>query len=127
MRPHGRVGKGGRVDPMQGKSPSDPKTGVLVVGAGPVGSVLALELARHGVPSVLIERSVAASRHPKMDYINGRSMELLRRLGLSSALRERGIHAHHPTDFLWTRTFAEPPLMIWRQPSVSTLADRYAA
>jgi 2-polyprenyl-6-methoxyphenol hydroxylase-like FAD-dependent oxidoreductase len=38
------------------------RTRVLVVGAGQSGCVLALELARHGVPSVVLER---ASRPPR--------------------------------------------------------------
>jgi len=40
----------------------DFRTRVLVVGAGQSGCVLALELARHGVPSVVLER---ASRPPR--------------------------------------------------------------
>src|SRR4051794_35116620 len=74
---------------------------VVVVGAGPVGSVLALELARHGVGSVLLERSTGPSRHPKMDYVSGRSMELLRRLGLAEPMRRRGIGPGHRANFLW--------------------------
>jgi ribulose 1,5-bisphosphate synthetase/thiazole synthase len=31
---------------------------VLIVGAGPVGAILALELARHKVSSVVVERSL---------------------------------------------------------------------
>jgi 2-polyprenyl-6-methoxyphenol hydroxylase-like FAD-dependent oxidoreductase len=62
-----------------------------------------------------------------MDFINGRSMELLRRLGLAKILRERGIDPDHSTDFLWTRTFAEPPLMVWHYPSVAELRRRYVA
>src|SRR5581483_3570601 len=62
-------------------------TPVLIVGAGPVGAVLALELARHNVSSMVVERSQAASTHPKMDYLSGRSMELLRRLGLAQLVR----------------------------------------
>src|SRR5439155_15999344 len=80
-------------------------TPVLVVGAGPVGAVLALELARHNVPSMVVERSPAASAHPKMDYLSGRSMELLRRLGLAKPIRQRGIGAQYTTNFLWIRGF----------------------
>ncbi|HKT04818.1 MAG TPA: FAD-dependent monooxygenase [Rugosimonospora sp.] len=101
-------------------------TPVLIVGAGPVGSVLALELARHNVPSMVVERSLAPSPHPKMDYINGRSMELLHRLGLARAIRERGIGPKHATDFLWTRGFDEPPVLVWHHPSVQEEQDRFA-
>ncbi len=102
-------------------------TPVLVVGAGPVGSVLALELARHGVASIVVERSMWPSQHPKMDYLTGRSMELLRRLGLATAIRERGIDPEHSTDFVWTRGFDEPPVLVWHHPSVTTMRQRFAA
>lgn len=46
---------------------------VLIVGAGPVGATLALELAGHGVRSLVAERSMAPSTHPKMDFLNARS------------------------------------------------------
>lgn len=99
---------------------------MLIVGAGPVGSVLALELARHGVASTVIDRSLAPSRHPKMDYINGRSMELLRRLDLTGEIRARGIAAEHPANFNWTLGLAEPPVAVWRHPSVAELTARLA-
>lgn len=101
--------------------------GILVVGAGPVGAVLALELARHGVGCTLIDRSRTVSRHPKMDYINGRSMELLRRHGLTGQIRESGVEPHHPFNFIWSRGFDEEPVAVWNFSSVREMADRIAA
>jgi 2-polyprenyl-6-methoxyphenol hydroxylase-like FAD-dependent oxidoreductase len=100
-------------------------TPVLIVGAGPVGTVLALELARHEVPSIIVERTVAPSRHPKMDYVSGRSMELLRRLNLVDAVRSHGIDPSHPTNFRWTRDLDSPSIMVWQHPSVAQLRDLY--
>ena len=91
-----------------------------------MGAVLALELARHGVRSVVVERAPWPSVHPKMDFINGRSMELLRRLGLVEQIRAVGIEPRHSTDFLWTRGFHEPPVLVWHQPSVDQLRRQYA-
>jgi 2-polyprenyl-6-methoxyphenol hydroxylase-like FAD-dependent oxidoreductase len=102
-------------------------TPVLVVGAGPVGATLALELARHNVSCLLVERATAPSRHPKMDYVNGRSMELLRRVGISSQVRSRGIDPAHPADFIWTRGFEEPPVAVWHHPSVTDMLAKYAS
>jgi 2-polyprenyl-6-methoxyphenol hydroxylase-like FAD-dependent oxidoreductase len=99
---------------------------VAVVGAGPVGAVVALELARHGIPSIVLERSRAASTHPKMDYLNARSMELLRRLGLAEQLRRRGVPEDQPLTFLWSTGFADPPVAEWRYPSVADLATTIA-
>ena len=76
---------------------------VLVVGGGPVGMTLALELARLGVPSTLLEQSEQTTRYPKMDLTNVRSMELFRRLGLAERLRDVGVPRgeslrHHVDD-----------------------------
>lgn len=112
---------------MNERSEQSGSAEVLVVGAGPVGAVLALELARHGVPSVLIDRSRTASAHPKMDYINARSMELLRRHGLTGAIRETGVAPQHPFNFIWSRGFDEPPIAVWEFASVQDMTDRIAA
>jgi 2-polyprenyl-6-methoxyphenol hydroxylase-like FAD-dependent oxidoreductase len=101
-------------------------TPVLVVGAGPVGAVLALELAHHDVPSILIDRADGPSTHPKMDYLNGRSMELLRRLGLTDAIRARGIDPGYSADFMWSAGFDQPPVHVWRHPSVELMRERFA-
>ena len=114
-------------DPVHPNDPAQTlSTPVLVVGAGPVGGVLALELARHQVPSLVVERATAPAIQPKMDYLTGRSMELLRRLGLTEAIRDRGIGAEHSTDFLWTEGLDKPPVLVWHHPSVSRMRQRYA-
>ncbi len=57
-------------------------TPVLIVGAGPVGMMSALLLARQGVRSVLIERRTELTAHPKGRGFNARSMELFRQCGM---------------------------------------------
>lgn len=49
---------------------------VIIVGGGPVGLGAALELARFGVRSVLIERHAGTSWHPKTRNFNTRTMEI---------------------------------------------------
>lgn len=63
---------------------------VLVVGAGPVGMITALSLAKRGTKCLLVERNLETTKWPKMDVTNCRSMELLRRIGLADGLREIG-------------------------------------
>lgn len=63
---------------------------VIVVGAGPVGLVTALKLAQHGIRCKLVERNVNASKWPKMDFMNCRCMELLRRMNISDEVRKIG-------------------------------------
>jgi 2-polyprenyl-6-methoxyphenol hydroxylase-like FAD-dependent oxidoreductase len=71
-----------------------PSTGagrVIVVGAGPVGLGAALELARCGVPSVLIEKHDTTSWHPKTRNFNTRTMEIARGWGPTVYKRLRSI------------------------------------
>lgn len=74
-----------------GHSSIDIETPILIVGGGPVGMITALMLARiHGQRSTIIERESTSTTYPKMEYSNGRSMEIYRKLGLANALRELG-------------------------------------
>jgi len=65
-------------------------TPVLVAGGGPVGLATAIELAHHGVPSVVIERRDEVSwLRPRAKTTSARSMEHFRRWGLADTLRNR--------------------------------------
>ncbi len=74
---------------------------VLVVGAGPVGTVLAMDLARLGVAPVVVERRRGIPPNPKCNTTNARSMELLRRLDCADAVRAAGLPADHNTDVVY--------------------------
>jgi 2-polyprenyl-6-methoxyphenol hydroxylase-like FAD-dependent oxidoreductase len=66
----------------------DVETPILIVGGGPVGMLQALMFARiHGQACMLIEREHDTTTYPKMEYTNGRSMEIYRQLGIASELR----------------------------------------
>ncbi|QUS41002.1 FAD-binding protein [Tardiphaga alba] len=54
---------------------------IIVVGAGPTGLGAALELARCGLRSILLERNERTSWHPKTRNFNTRSMEIARGWG----------------------------------------------
>jgi 2-polyprenyl-6-methoxyphenol hydroxylase-like FAD-dependent oxidoreductase len=62
-------------------------TPVLVVGAGPAGLVASIQLARYGLPVLLIERRADNSALPRATAISMRTMELLRGWGLEPAVR----------------------------------------
>jgi len=63
---------------------------VVIVGGGPVGLTLALELAWHGIASTVLEpRERVDDTRPRAKTTNVRSMEHYRRLGLAGIIRER--------------------------------------
>ena len=72
-------------------------TDVLVIGAGPVGTTLALCLARRGVRSIVAERKPQDAPHDiKCNHVSARSMELYRQLGVAAALRAGGLPDDYP-------------------------------
>ncbi|MFN0305378.1 MAG: FAD-dependent monooxygenase [Burkholderiales bacterium] len=100
---------------------------VLIVGAGPVGLVLAKELSHHGIRSTLIERNLDTTRWPKMDITNCRSMELLRRLGLEDGLRQVGVPARFSFDVIFSTGLAGREFARWAMPSVDAMRERIRA
>ena len=60
---------------------------VLIVGGGPVGLALALDLAWRGVECLLVERTDGRILMPKMNVVNVRTMEFCRRWGIDHAVR----------------------------------------
>ncbi len=92
-------------------------TPVLIAGGGPVGMTLALNLARYGVRSILVERNPSTTQHPKMDLTNGRSMELFKRLGLVDKLRAVGVPGGNSFDISWITSLAGHELHRFAYPS----------
>ncbi len=66
---------------------------VLIVGAGPAGLATAIELARHGIRSLLVERRAEASQLPRATAVSIRSMELMRAWGVEDEVRAGAIDA----------------------------------
>ena len=76
----------------QGDLPHTMTAPVIVVGAGPVGLVAAMDLAWRGVPVILLEqRSDTAPAHPRCNTTSARTMEILRRLGCHAQYRASGL------------------------------------
>jgi 2-polyprenyl-6-methoxyphenol hydroxylase-like FAD-dependent oxidoreductase len=102
-------------------------TDVLIVGAGPVGLTLALDLGRRGVRCTLIERKETPQRLPKMERCNARSMEIFRRMGLAGRIRAAGLPADVPMDVFIVTSLVEPPLLHLPYPSVAEARKQIAA
>ena len=95
------------------------RTDVLIVGAGPVGLVLAIDLGQKGVRCTLIERKPAPQFLPKMERCNARTMEIFRRMGIAAKVRAAGLRAEIPMDVYIIRALSKPPLVHHRYPSVA--------
>ena len=102
-------------------------TQVLIVGAGPVGLTLAVDLGRRGIRCILIERKEAPQRLPKMERCNARTMEIFRRMGLAGRMRAAGLPADVPMDVFIVTSLVDPPLLRLPYPSVAQAKAEIAA
>src|ERR1700691_3741137 len=94
-------------------------TQVLIVGAGPVGLTLSIDLGQRGIRCILIEMNEAPLGYPKMERCNPRTMEIFRRLGLADAVRAAGYPPDWPMDTFLVFDLMRPPLLRMAYPSVA--------
>src|SRR5262245_26485342 len=104
-----------------------PSTDVLVVGAGPVGLTLAVDLGRRGVRCTRVEQKAAPEFLPKMERCNARTMEIFRRMGLADEIRAAGLPADVPMDVYIILAMNEQPLLRLPYPSVAEARAQIAA
>lgn len=97
---------------------------VIVVGAGPVGLALAINLGRAGIKTILLERNPEPQFLPKMERCNARSMEMFRRIGLSKKIREAGLRADCPMDVFIVEDLTKPALLEEKHPSIQTFQEK---
>ncbi|MHA1108689.1 MAG: FAD-dependent monooxygenase, partial [Alphaproteobacteria bacterium] len=74
---------------------------VLIIGGGPVGLGLSLELGGYGVECLIVEQTNGIIDHPRASALNSRTMEFCRRWGISEQIREVGT----PPDFPHTALY----------------------
>ncbi|MFS8096723.1 FAD-dependent monooxygenase [Lentzea alba] len=98
-------------------------TDVLVVGGGPIGMAMALELRYRGVGFVLVEAGDGAVGHPKVSSIGPRSMEFFRRWGIADRIRHSGWPGDHPLDCVWTTRIGGHELFRLHRATMDTRAD----
>ena len=75
---------------------------VAIVGAGPVGLSLAMDLAWRGVDVVVAEtRPAGEPPSVKCNHVSSRTMEIFRRLGLVQDVRRAGLPDDYPNDVVF--------------------------
>src|SRR3954463_5659769 len=79
---------------------------VLIVGGGPVGLTLAIDLAWRGIDVTVVEaRAPAAPPEPKCNHVAARTMEIFRRLAIADKVRNAGLPEDYPHDISYRTTF----------------------
>lgn len=104
---------------------SDPQ--VLIVGGGPVGLTLAIDLGQRGVRCLLVDKRPEPGHLPKMERCNARTMEHFRRLGIAERTRGAGYPRHLPMDVFVVTSLVDPPIARHPYPSVNELEAAAAA
>ncbi|MET8629233.1 FAD-dependent monooxygenase [Kitasatospora sp. NPDC004669] len=82
-----------------GASDHGTDTDVLIVGAGPTGLALALDLARHGVAARLVERGAQLFPGSRGKGLQPRTLEVLDDFGVLAEIRATA--GHYPPNLLW--------------------------
>ena len=77
--------------PPPGLTRPEPRHRVAIVGAGPVGLALAIDLAQYGVPSVVLDDNNVVSVGSRAICWSKRSLEILDRLGVGQKCVEKGV------------------------------------
>ncbi|HVW41154.1 MAG TPA: FAD-dependent monooxygenase [Amycolatopsis sp.] len=103
------------------------RTPVLIVGGGPVGLALALDLAQYGVRSTLVERRPGAESEllAKAGTLNARSLEFCRRWDVAGAVANWGADADFPRDTCYVTSLANGYLL--GRDKVASARERKAA
>ncbi len=92
------------------------KRPVLIIGGGPVGLALAVELGWRGVACTLVEQGDGTIITPKMNEVNIRTMEFCRRWGITKDVYDCPFPPDYPLDVTFVTTLAGYELSRMRVP-----------
>lgn len=92
---------------------------VLLVGGGPCGLMLAIELGRRNISCLLVDAKPGTAFNPQANATQARTMEHFRRLGFAHEIRNMGLPPDHPTDITYLTRFAGTELARLRLPTAA--------
>lgn len=91
---------------------------IIIAGAGPVGTCLAIDAAMRGVKCIIIEpRDATDPPDAKCNTIAARTMETFRRFGVADEVRAAGLPDDYPSDTIYTTSITGPELTRITMPS----------
>jgi 2-polyprenyl-6-methoxyphenol hydroxylase-like FAD-dependent oxidoreductase len=96
---------------------------VIVVGGGPCGLVLACELGRRGIRTLLFNDRETTSPHPQANATQARTMEHYRRLGFARRIRAAGLPPDYPTDVAYFTRLSKHELARFELPAAGDADD----
>ncbi len=107
---------------------------VVIIGGGPCGLMLAIELGRRGISTIMLEEKSAPSRFPSANATQARTMEHYHRLGFAEKVRALGLPPDYPTDIAYFSRYTKYELARFSLPSarqareiIKTLAGSWSA
>src|SRR5713226_7300614 len=96
---------------------------VIIIGAGPCGLTLAIELGRRGIPAIVLEEKTSPARFPAANATQARTMEHYRRLGFAEKMRAQGLPPDYPTDIAYFDRYTKHELARFCLPSAQTARE----
>ncbi len=83
----------------------------MIIGAGPVGLALAIELGTRGIGCIVVEQNDRVGKNPRAKTTNVRTREHLRRWGIAENLRRASkLPADYPSDIIFATRLNGPQL-----------------
>ncbi|MEK8025823.1 FAD-dependent monooxygenase [Pseudaquabacterium rugosum] len=97
-------------------------TDVAIIGGGPAGLMLAIELGCRGVACTVLEEDASSPVLPKANATSARTMEHYRRRGFADQIRALGLPPRHPQDVVYCTQLAGHELTRFQIPCAADAA-----